>query len=249
MSEEKLTKKEKKELKKMEKEESEEVKKRNLFIRRILIGFASIVFVVGSVYGLTLLANKPSTNSTSVLSSQVSNIKPVSADDITIGNPKAKVTLVEYSDYECPDCRNLHPVINQTLKDYEGKILFVYRFFPLTGVHKNALLSSQAAYAAKNQGRFEEMHNMLFEKQSDWAGKNNAEEIFTSYAKELGLDIKKFEQDLRSEETFKYVKTKENEAIQAKINHTPTLFVNGKELITLRGYQDLKTAIEQELPK
>ncbi|MFZ2200130.1 MAG: thioredoxin domain-containing protein, partial [Microgenomates group bacterium] len=109
------------------------------------------------------------------------------------------VTLVEFSDFQCPACLSVQAPLKDLLKKYDGKITFVYRYFPLTQIHKNAQMSAQAAEAAGLQGKFWEMHDKLFETQTEWEGITNPTETFIKYAETLGLDIAKFRVELESQ--------------------------------------------------
>src|SRR6266545_8288886 len=115
-----LTKKEKKELRKYEWQEKAAKEQRNALYKKAGIIIGTIAVVVLSVFGLIKLSGTDSSSITSI------NIPPVSAKDMKQGNPKAKVTLVEYSDFQCPACAAYHPLVKQILADYNGRILFVY---------------------------------------------------------------------------------------------------------------------------
>lgn len=124
----------------------------------------------------------------------------------------------------------------------------VYRFFPLINIHKNALISSQAAFAAGKQNKFWEMHDKLFENQNSWSD-IDPRETFISYANELKLDINKFKIDLDSNETKDFVSKSANEAISLGINSTPTFFVNGTHIQNPAGYDEFKKIIQDEINK
>ena len=242
VDERKLTKKEKRELRKTEWQEKAEKEKRNAMLKKsgIIVGAVAIVLV--SVLGLIKLSG--SSNSTSAI-----NVPPVSKSDITRGDSKSKVTLIEYSDFQCPACAAYHPLVKQLLSEFGDKIYFAYRMFPLTSVHKNAMISAQAAYAAKLQGKFWEMHDMLFETQTSWAQSDNAADTFVSYAKKLNLDTDKFQKDMNSDEAKNYVTDSQNQATSIGINATPTFFVNGRQITNPRSYDDFKKIIQDALNK
>ncbi len=158
--EEHLTKQELREKRKLEYLKQQDAQKRSEKVKKIAIWAGVALLLVGSVVGLFKLANKPS-----VLSSQTEVVKapPLTKEDITKGNREAKIILIEYSDFQCGACAYYHPLVKQLTEEYEDEILFSYRFFPLRQIHPNAMPSSQAAYAAHLQGKFWEMHDMLFE--------------------------------------------------------------------------------------
>jgi len=242
VDEQKLTKKEKKELRKTEWQEKAEKEKRNAMLKKagIIVGAVAIVLV--SVLGLIKLSG--SSNSPSAI-----NVPPVSKSDITRGDPKSKITLIEYSDFQCPACAAYYPIVKQLFAEFGDKIYFAYRFFPLTSIHKNAMIASQAAYAAKLQGKFWEMHDMLFETQTSWAESDNAADTFTAYAKKLNLDVNKFQKDMNSDEAKNYVADSQNQASSIGVNSTPTFFVNGRQITNPQSYNDFKKIIQDEINK
>ncbi|MCL5114116.1 MAG: DsbA family protein [Patescibacteria group bacterium] len=240
---EKLTKKEKKELKKLDWQEKLKKEKRNQLVKKVAIWAGVAVVLVAAVYGLLQIANSPQESSTTA------KIPPVTKTDIGRGNPNAKVTLVEYSDFQCPACAAYHPLVSQLLAELNGKIYFVYRFFPLIQIHQNAMNSAQAAYAAGQQGKFWEMHDLLFETQTSWADSQKAREVFTDYAKKLKLDMDKFKADFDSEKGKSLINDEYSKGLGIGINSTPTFFVNGEKIQNPRTYGDFKSLISNEINK
>lgn len=240
--EHKLTKKEKKELRKLEWQEKAKNEQRNAQIKKYSIWAAVVGAIILIIGGLIMLVGSPS-STTSV----TANVAPVSAKDITNGQNKAKVTLIEYSDFQCPACAAYHPLIKQLLTEYEGKIYFVYRIFPLTRIHPNAKISSRAAYAAYKQNKFFEMSDLLFNGQKDWSNESDPSRIFIDYAESLKLDVKKFKDDMNSNEAKNYVETAENQATSEGINSTPTFILNGVKIKNPAGYDEFKKLIENEV--
>jgi protein-disulfide isomerase len=147
---------------------------------------------------------------------------PVSAADHVAGPADAPVTLVEYGDYECPHCGKAHPVVKEVQRELGNQLRFVFRHFPLAEAHPHARLAAQAAEAAAAQGKFWEMHDMIFEHQ-------DALEVddLLGYAKSLGLDIAQFERDLEAKGTVKRVRDDFRSGVRSGVNGTPTFFVNG----------------------
>jgi protein-disulfide isomerase len=137
------------------------------------------------------------------------------------------VTLVEFSDFQCPACSAVQPMLTQLLTKYQGKVKFVYRYFPLVSIHKNAQMSAQAAEAAGLQGKFWEMHDKLFITQTAWEGIADPKEIFVGYARDLGLDTTKFATDLVSAPVVDEVNADSAAATRYNLQGTPTFFVNG----------------------
>lgn len=172
---------------------------------------------------------------------------PVTDSDWSRGGKDAKAVLVEYSDFQCPACASFYPILQRLSSEYGDKLRFVYRFFPLKNIHPNAVLSAQAAQAAGLQDKFWEMHDILFEKQSDWAGLSDPHATFAEYAKTLKLDTAKFLSDLDSAPVKAKVQDSYSSGERSSVHATPTLYLNGKELQNTRGYGDLKSNIDRVL--
>jgi len=117
-----------------------------------------------------------------------SRAAPVSSTDITYGPKDAKLTVIEYSDFQCPFCAVYAPILDQLRQKYGDQVQFVYRFYPLAN-HKWATITAKAAYAAYLQGKFWEMHDLLFKNQDQWAGSSDPRPYLDQYAKQLGLDM------------------------------------------------------------
>ncbi len=241
---EKLTKKEKKELRKQEWQEKLKKEQRQKTFKKIAIWVGIAAVLIAAVYGLFQIANSPQTTSTSS-----GKLPQVTKEDPVTGNPNAKVTLVEYADFQCPACAAYHPMVKQLLTDYNGKIYFVYRYFPLTAIHQNAMISSLAAFAAGLQSKFWEMHDMLFQTQNSWASSPKARETFIDFAKKLDLDIDKFKTDLESDKGKNFINDTYNKGQAIGVNSTPTFFINGTKIQNPRTYNDFKSLIENEINK
>lgn len=168
---------------------------------------------------------------------------PVSAEDHMKGNAESAITLVEYSDFQCPACRAYYPIVEKLTNEYGSKIRFVYRHFPLPQ-HANARPTAIAAEAAGLQGKFWEMHNMIFENQEAWAAEKDPRETLISYAVKLGLDKEKFLQDLDSKDLQKKVETDLQGGMRSRVRGTPTFFLNGSALANPRSYDEFKRAID-----
>lgn len=158
------------------------------------------------------------------------NIPPVTDADWARGRADALVTLVEYSDFQCPACAGAEPLLVSLEETHKDDLRVVYRHFPLTGIHDKAQITAEAAEAAGAQGKFWEMHDLLFQRQRDWASlpPDQMPEVLAGYAQELGLDVERFRQDLR-EHTFQAkVMAQYQDAIAMGLPGTPSLIVNGR---------------------
>jgi protein-disulfide isomerase len=161
-------------------------------------------------------------------------------------SPSANVTLVEFSDYQCPACGAYHPLVKQLLSDFAGKLSFVFRNYPLS-YHPDALAACLAVEAAGLQGKYWQMHDKIFETQATWSTSTNAKEVFLDYAKDLGLDVDKFAQDLESTTVKNKVESDYNDGVKIGISETPTFYLNGQKLMLTGSADDLKAAIQNSL--
>jgi protein-disulfide isomerase len=166
------------------------------------------------------------------------------------GNPQSKVVVVEYSDFQCPACRAYEPLLAQVVSLYADKVAFVYRQYPLYQIHPNADLGARASEAAGAQGKFWEMHNVLFAKQSEWSVQPNAETFVLSYAKDLGVDVGKFKTDLSAETTKQAVADDYARGTASGVNGTPSFVINGVRLTNNpRSLDEFKAVLDAELAK
>jgi len=154
-------------------------------------------------------------------------VYPVSRYDHVLGLDDAPVTLVEYGDYECPYCARANLVLAEVLERVGDTVLFAYRHFPLSQIHRHATLAAQAAEAAADQDRFWEMHRMLFEHQ-----KALEPDDLNSYAKAIGLDVGRFAQDLRRQVNLPKVRSDFLSGVRSGVTGTPTFFINEEQFNT-----------------
>ncbi len=164
----------------------------------------------------------------------------------SIGPALAKVTIVEFSDFQCPACLAGQPTIKKILEEYKGKIRFVYRHFPIPS-HTYGDLAAQVAEAATAQGKFWEMHDKLFENQPKWSESSNPHENFTLYARELQIDIEKFNQDLDKNAYSNIVTQDKNDGNSLLVNATPTFFINKEKVTGVPQHDLLKEIIDSYL--
>lgn len=165
---------------------------------------------------------------------------------LVIGNPNAKVTLTEYSDFECPFCKRFYSDAYKQIKtEYidTGKVKVVFKHFPLTNIHQNALPAAIAVECALEQGKGPQMHDKIFESSSLSATSLKA------MAVELKLDSVKFDTCLDSQKYKDKVLADQKEGIAAGVSGTPTVFVEGQKLVGAQPFSVFKTAIDAELAK
>jgi len=171
----------------------------------------------------------------------------VTDEDRARGGEHASVVIVEYSDFECPACKYFFDIIKQLEADKEGEIKFVYRHFPLQQ-HRYARLAAQAAEAAGLQGRFWEMHDVLFERQTEWSKTEDMRAVLAEYASGIGLDSNVFLRDLDRSEVVEKIDRDIALGVKQNIKGTPTFFLNGM-MVQFRSYEELKQLVEEELSK
>jgi protein-disulfide isomerase len=153
---------------------------------------------------------------------QATLIAPVSERDHSVGPDTALLTLVEYGDYQCPYCKAAHPVLNEVRRMLGTRLRFVFRNFPLSGIHPEAQHAAEAAEAAAAQGKFWPMHDLLFERQ--WA---LDDEHLLEYAQELGLDARRVSIELEEGTHRSRVRDDFMSGVRSGVNGTPTFFING----------------------
>lgn len=171
---------------------------------------------------------------------KVNNI-PVANSPVR-GNVNAPITVVEFSDFECPYCSKLQPTLKQVLEAYPDKVRLVYKEFPLS-FHKQAKNASKAALSAGEQGKYWEMHDLIFK---DYNKLN--EEKFKGYAVKLGLDMERFMKDYQSNKYDAQIQRDINLGTSVGVRGTPSLFMNGKRM-GARSFDAFKTLIEGYLKK
>lgn len=152
----------------------------------------------------------------------MSQIKINESDHIQ-GSPEAPVVLVEYADYQCPYCGQAYSIIKQLQKRFGDKMAFVFRNYPIQELHPFAVHAALAAEAAKLQGKFWEMHDIIFENQ-----RHLDDSSLLKYAKEIGLDIPKFEKDFSSTTTIQKIQKDVQSGNDVTVQGTPAFFINGK---------------------
>jgi protein-disulfide isomerase len=146
------------------------------------------------------------------------------------GSPNAAVTLEEFGDFECPPCGMLHPVMKGVEAQYGDRIKVIFREFPLTPPHVHALAAARAAEAAGLQGKFFEMHDLIYENQKNWKDVFDVRSIFEEYAHRIGLDIAKWKADQDGEIVARRITLDGSRGHSLGIKGTPTVYLNGSEI-------------------
>jgi len=185
-----------------------------------------LVVVVLGLAGIFFIGKNKSSSSTS--SSSSSAVGTVS--NHTRGNNAKKVNLTVYGDFQCPICGQFYPIEKKVVDTYQNDISFTFMHFPLESIHPNARAAARAAEAAGLQGKFFEMHDLLYENQSAWSSSSDSLTIFTAYALQLGLDAAKFKSDFASETVNSTINADLKNGNSKGVNGTPTYYLNGQKL-------------------
>ncbi len=145
------------------------------------------------------------------------------------GNPEAPLTLEEFGDFECPSCKNVATFLDKVVKEYQPSVRVIFRNFPLA-MHQHSRDAALAAEAAGLQGRFWEMHDMLFREQAVWSSASDAGTLFDSYAETLGLDLNQFRKDLKSDKVRQRIEFDQARAKSLGVQTAPSLFIDKREM-------------------
>jgi len=146
------------------------------------------------------------------------------------GPEAAPVTLEEFGDYQCPPCAQVYPEVEKIKEEFGDRLRLVFRHYPLTRIHPHALLAAHAAESAGLQGKFWEMHRLLYEEQRAWSSTPDPRPAFDAFARRAGLDVERFRRDLGGAETDARVVADHARARSVGVDSTPTFFVNGRKL-------------------
>ncbi len=168
----------------------------------------------------------------------------ITNSDHVLGSSRAKVTMVEFSDFQCPYCGKFAATVKKLMTDYKDKVRLVYRHFPLDSIHPNARPAAEAAECAGEQGKFWEYHDQLFAKQEELG-----DATFTQIATNLKLNTAKFNECLASDKYMAKIDADYQSGIAAGVQGTPHSIVNSTPVSGAVPYEQLKAVIDAELKK
>ena len=235
-------------------------------------GFLVITLIVFAFF-LGMLTNKvlylessaKTANANSAVNAQAVNAPtqpppPERVDNLEVGklpllgNKDAKVTVVEFSDFQCPFCKSYFDDTHKQLVDKyitTGKIKFYFRHFPLNSIHPNAQKAGEAAECANEQNKFWDYHDLLFENQAAWSALTGTDvtNSFTEQARQLGLDTDQFRSCLDTDKYKSRVDEDTAAGQKVQVDGTPTFFINGYRLVGAQPFSAIQKAIEDELKK
>lgn len=242
-NEQNLTIKERREQKRQEKflkkegEQKKETSQRMFLWPTVIVIFSIIIFGI-----IMLVKNLPQNTQKDT---PVTILESVNSSEWIRGNPNASTTLIEYGDFVCPACAQYYPVVKKLESDFKDNVKFIFRNFPLPS-HPNARIAARAAEAAGVQGKFFEMHDLLYENQKDWSTSSGAKDIFITYAQSLNLNIEQFKKDYESKEIGQKIDEDIKTGDAYGVNGTPTFYLNNTKL-SPKSFEELKTLISNEV--
>lgn len=191
-----------------------------------------ILICVITLGGMVLLSKKDSVSVDDVDASKIISSTDAALGDHAYGDKASKVVVFEYGDFQCPGCGGAYAQVKAIKEQYKDRIAFVYRHFPLTNIHPNALAAATVAEAAGLQGKFWPMHDKLFESQDAWSGIDASKrtDLFAGYAKDLGLNVDKFKEDLSDPRISAKINRDRALGNKLGVSSTPTFYFGAEKL-------------------
>ncbi len=177
--------------------------------------------------------------------SEPSRVPAPTAEDISYGPADAALTVIEYSDFQCPFCAQYAKWLGVLHERYGDRVRFVYRFYPLS-THEYADITARVGYAAWKQGKFWEMHDLLFANQDEWAQSDDPRPLFDGYAAQLGLDVEQFHSDADSQAATDFINGQAAAGKAGGVSHTPWLVV-GDKVVLPRSLEQFDKLIREAL--
>ncbi len=236
----------------------------NVYLVFVLVVFA---FLLGMLTNKVMYLEKVSKSNTANVSAQAGQAvnptqppPPPQVVDVAVGklpilgNANAKVTIVEFSDFQCPFCKRYFDDAGKQVQEKyinTGKAKLAYRHYPLTTIHPNAQKAAEASECANEQGKFWEYHDLLFGQQETWSPQSATDVLtsFTDLSGQAGLDTTKFRACLDSQKYKKNVDDDAAAGTTAQVDGTPAFFVNGNRITGAQPFSEFQKVIEQELKK
>jgi|JI10StandDraft_1071094.scaffolds.fasta_scaffold00651_15 protein-disulfide isomerase len=188
-----------------------------------------IVLCVGLIIGLVMMSSKDKIDVSKVDGTKINTTSEIT--DHVFGKADSKVIVIEYADFQCPGCYAAYPQYKAVGEQYKDQVAFVFRNFPLSSLHPNALAAASATEAAGLQGKYWEMHDLVFQNQPDWktALADQRDAKFESLAVQLGLNIDQFRSDIAGSKVSTKINTDRSIGIKMNVSSTPTIFINGSK--------------------
>jgi protein-disulfide isomerase len=229
----------------------------NRYLPFVIIGGVLVAALVAALFLLRSpdagsTGNTSGSNSTNTRSASNAPAGPRRPEQPGAPNPHfrggatAAVTLEEFGDFQCPPCGRLHGSLKKIEGEYGDRLKVIFRNYPLQNMHKNAFSAARAAEAAGLQGKFFQMHDLLFEHQTEWENSPEPRPIYASYASRIGLNVDKFKADMERQEVADRIQADFYRGTSLGVSGTPTVFLNGRVLPaeTTLNEQKLRAEIE-----
>jgi len=213
--------------------------KKNIWV----VGFA--VLFVGAIFAMWAAGKDSAIPPTAPVVQENADIS-VSENDHIKGSFDAQVTLVEFSDFQCPACKAYAPILSELSRQFPNELRIIYKHFPLRSIHPGAESAARASEAASLQGKFWEMHDVLFENQDVW-GRAPSRNLFEKYASEIALDTEQFVRDFESSAVRERVTLDASLSAELGLNSTPSFYLNGKKIRNPLSVEEFAELIRAEL--
>lgn len=219
---------------------------------RTILGLA-FLFLLGS-FALYTLIRPPASKATTAKKMQAKataksgkSVAAIGAEDWVRGKTDAKVTLIEYGDFQCPACGYYYPIVSQVVDEYGDRIQFAFREYPLGSIHPYGNLAAQAAESAGLQGKFWEMYDRLYDNQQSWSKDGDIEQTFASYAQAIGLDVQRWQKDLEGDTVKAKIKADIASGDVGGVDGTPSFYLNNVKIENPRNVEGFKTLLDATL--
>jgi len=197
-------------------------------MKNIPLLLATLIGTVALIIGVAVTFSNQSS------STKIADESQLAGDKRRIKGPEnAKVTIVEFSDFQCGGCAAAYPIIKQVQAANPDQVAVIYRHYPLTQIHPYAQLAAQAAEAAGEQGKFWEMHDRLFDQQTTWAALRSQDDVlalFSEYAQEFGIDKNAFMEKIQLDQVKQNVADDVSSGTRLNVDSTPTIYLNGQKV-------------------
>ncbi len=177
----------------------------------------AVVVIVGIIAGATFFAN----NKTEPEAKPSGNF---------YGQEEGIITFTEYADFQCPGCASFEKINSAVRKKFGNQVRFEFKHFPIVAIHPNTIAAHRAVEAAARQGKFWEMHDMVFARQQEWTTVSRPSEVLRGFAEQLGLDLKKYDTDVKSPEILATINADTKKGKELGIVGTPSFFIDGVEI-------------------
>lgn len=204
--------------------------------------FAIVVIIIAALVGIFAITKGGDDNNNGA------GTATAEASSHIAGKADSKVNLTEYGDFQCPACKSYFPLVQQLKSEYGDRVAFQFRHYPLTQIHPNAFIGSRAAEAAGKQGKFFEMHDLLYENQDAWSAGSSPTQLLEGYAQQIGLNMDQFKADMSSSAVAAIINADVKQAQAIGSTSTPTFVINGKRIEkNPQSIDDFKKLLDEAL--